>query len=704
MPSPNILSRISRVASLGVEAGWLIAVAVVPLFNLNGLVYDEPRSALFRALVLVMLALHLIARLQSNSHTSLLASARRGANVFLRNTWPLFLVAASLILSTLTSISPVDSVWGSFFRGQGVYLALLQIIWVILIVTYLRSPAQRRRLLLAIVIGGTLTAITAIVEPFVFGENWLTWRPGGTQGNPIFLSGYLIMVLPFMLAALVEPWARKKIARTSLIVAVIFQLAALVLAQSRGPLLGAVAGGLLFAGLLLWQRHRRLLIAGALIGLIGLSVLTIGLNLPGGISSSLSSLPVINRLNFAQDAQTGTGRVRLILWQAVGRVITTWPSVVPAGDVWHFLRPVLGYGLDTAAIVYMQVYPPELGHIEDPSSMWDRAHNEGLDVLTMQGGLGLLAYGVLGLVCARRGLQQWRASESLAQRAWIAAPLAALAAHVVEVQFAFTLTTTGMLAWLCVALLLTRPPALDDGRQGDAQLSDQQQRIKLLVSVAGAIVIIIVALRVDVASIWANALAGEARALDQNQAWQKSIDRYDQAIELIPWQAAYQQFRGEAFYNLARALPADQPELRVKLLEAAERALATARRWLPLDLEVNSNSGVLYAFWSDIDPARLPLAETYYRRAFALAPTAAALRDDLGHVYHNHGRYPEALDQYAAALKIDPKFSAAYFDSGLAYQALGQRVEARQAFQAALQLAPDCEACRTQLQSMNNDQ
>ncbi|HEY4721003.1 MAG TPA: O-antigen ligase family protein, partial [Anaerolineae bacterium] len=343
-----------------------------------------------------------------------------------------------------------------------------------------------------------------------------------TQGNPIFLSGYLITVLPFTLAALFKPWARKKTARTILIVAVSLQLAALVLAQSRGPLLGAVAGGILFTGLLLWQRHRRLLIAGTLIGLIGLS-------LPEGIAPSLSSLPVLNRLNFAQDAQTGTGRVRLILWQAVGRVVTAWPPVVPDGDTWLFLRPVLGYGLDTAAIVYMQIYPPELGHIEDPSSMWDRAHNEGLDVLTMQGGLGLLAYVVLGLVCARRGLQQWRASESLAQRAWIAAPLAALAAHVVEVQFAFTLTTTGMLVWLCVALLLIRPQTTDHRPQIADRALDERQRITILASVVGAIILSIVALRVDVASIWANALAGEARALDQSQAWQKSIDRYDRA-------------------------------------------------------------------------------------------------------------------------------------------------------------------------------
>jgi tetratricopeptide (TPR) repeat protein len=122
---------------------------------------------------------------------------------------------------------------------------------------------------------------------------------------------------------------------------------------------------------------------------------------------------------------------------------------------------------------------------------------------------------------------------------------------------------------------------------------------------------------------------------------------------------------------------------------------------LPLELELYSNSGVLHAYWSDsADPAHLPLAEAFYRRAFALAPNRADLRDALGHVYHNRARYTEALAQYAAAIEIDPQFAAAHFDSGLAFLALGQHEQARAAFQAALRLAPRCAECRDQLDAL----
>lgn len=702
----------SDAATRSVEAGWLIGLAFIPLFNLVGLVYDEPRTALFRAIALTMLALHLIAQMPGSTPTSLLAQSRRGARMFFRQVWPLSLIAASLVLSTVTSISALDSIWGSFFRGQGLYLGLTQIIWALLLIAHLHTPAQRQRLLLAITLGGTLTAVTAILEPALLGADWLTWRPGGTQGNPIFLGGYLVMVIPFTLAALLGHNAgderqglKDKAARLALIAALLVQVVALALSGSRGPWIGALAGAVVFGGLLLWQRQRWIVIAGTLISLIGIGTLVVGLNMAVNAVPALASVPMVNRLNLAQDAQTGTGRVRLVLWQAVGQIVTQWPPVVPDGDAWHFLRPVLGYGLDTAAIVYLRVYPPELAHIEDPGSMWDRAHNETLDVLTMQGALGLLTYLIVGSVCVWRGRQHWRAAKSMSQRVWIAAPLAALAAHVVEAQFAFTLTTTGMLVWLCVAVLLGWPLACEH-RQPIADPTPARltvaRRLKQVAAGTGAIALMIVALRVDVGSIWANALAGEAHALNQHRDWQHSIDRYDQALALAPWQATYYVFRGEVFYNLARALSHDQSALQVQLLEAAERALATARRLIPLDLEVNFNSGVLHAFWADIDPAHLSVAERYYQRTFALAPTNALLRGDLGHVYHNHGRYADALTQYAAALQIDPQFSTAYLDQGLAYVALGQRDAAQQAFQTALQLMPNCTECRIQLQALRH--
>jgi len=83
-----------------------------------------------------------------------------------------------------------------------------------------------------------------------------------------------------------------------------------------------------------------------------------------------------------------------------------------------------------------------LAHIEDPTLIWDRSHNEILDSIVMRGWLGLLAVVLLALAVARRGYRLWPQAPDLVSRAWAAAPLAALLAHAVEVQFAFSTSTT----------------------------------------------------------------------------------------------------------------------------------------------------------------------------------------------------------------------------------------------------------------------
>jgi Flp pilus assembly protein TadD len=455
----------------------------------------------------------------------------------------------------------------------------------------------------------------------------------------------------------------------------------------------------------LWPTHRRLVLAGltALVLLGG--VLLAGLNLGMAPSSRLAQLPYVGRIVELQNPATGTARVRLVLWQAALRVVTAWPEIGLQRDPLHALRPLLGYGPDTASIVYTANYPPELAHIEDPGAVWDRAHNEPLDLLAMYGWLGLVALGVLGVACARRGLALWRAAPDAAGRAWAAAPLAALLAHAVEVQFAFTLTATGLMAWLSVAWLATPPspnplPSPEFGREEGAGGRGEGLRWRIYAA-TGALLLTLAAVRLEGGLLWADTLVARAGALDQAGQWQESLALYNRALMLIPWQATTHQFRGEALYNLARALPDEQAALKADLLAAADRSLARARQLEPLELEYYSNAGILHAYWSDtLDPAHLETAVAFYEQAFRLAPTRAELGTDLGHVYHNHGLYEEALAQYRAALEIDPRFAQAYYGSGLAWQALGRRDLARQAFRAALDLAPECNACREALEEL----
>ncbi|MEA3397400.1 MAG: tetratricopeptide repeat protein, partial [Chloroflexota bacterium] len=682
-----------------------------------GFNYELPKVALFRGLTLLMAAASLLAYA--------VGGVSRGAAIsrWLRRplAWPVLLVAGAVLLSTLTSLAPLVSLWGSYQRQQGAYLLLSFILWTLLVAVHLRTPAQRRRLVTAIVVAGSLVALTPFAEAIRWHENPFTWRPGGALGNPIFLGAYLIMVIPFTLAkvthslgkVLCKPRPRRfPVSLRGLLpwgVMLALQLLALLVTQSRGPWVGALAGLVLFAALVLWPTHRRLVLSGLVVAGVLMGTLVAGLNFGVVPAERLSQLPYMRRVVAAADMTGGTVRVRLVLWQAAGEVVTTWPEVGLEPDRLHGLRPLVGYGPDTAAIVYTAAYPPELAHIEDPSAIWDRAHNETLDLLTMQGWLGLAAYLVLGLACARRGLALWRDARGPVERAWVAAPLAALVAHAVETQFAFSLTATGMMAWLCLAWLAassSTPVACGDAHSlspdwGEGRREGESRRWRVYAAV-GALLLVLVVARVEGGLLWADTLVARARALDRAGQWKESIELYDRALALIPWQATWHQFRAESFYNLACVLPERETDLKAELLEAADRSLTRARHLEPLELEHYSNSGVLHAYWSDVvDPAHLGTAITFYQQAFRLAPTRAELRADLGHTYHNHGLYEKALEQYRAALEIDPQFAAAYYDSGLAWLALDRPDLAQEAFSAALELAPDCNMCWEALQALD---
>ena len=648
--------------------------------------YELPKVVVLRALILLTFAITLLAR-DNFTHFSFADWLRRPLIK------PILGLACVTFFSTLVSLNPLTSLLGGYHRQQGLYLALLLILWALLLAKQLRRRAARRCLSNALIGGGTLVALTPFLESLYWQENAFTWRPGGSLGNPIFLSAYLIMILPFTLARLLIATGRKR-HQFVLIGALILQLLAVLITQSRGPWVGLLAGGILFMVLLLWPHHRRLMSGGIIGGLLLVLILLVGLQAEVVPLRDLAQLPYVNRLTRATDLSRGTTRVRIVLWETALKVVRTWPVLGLNSDRWQALRPLLGYGPDTAGYAYTAAYPPELARIEDPGAIWDRAHNEVLDILTMRGWLGVAAVAALNVAVARRGYRLWRASTSWEQRVWIAAPLSALLAHAVEVQFAFTLTVTAMLTWFCLGWLtaLGNTPARRSAVPASAQIWRP---------VAGvtAGLLILVAVRMEGGALWADTLAGQARQLSGERRWEKSLSHYERALALMPWYAPYHQFRGETLFNLGRALPAEEQSLKGELFAAADRGLARARALNPLEVEYYSNAGILHATWAEFAPAHFEQAVLYYEQALQLAPRVRLLVE-LGHIYHKFQHYEKALAQYAAAVDLDPRHSPAYYGQGLAWQSLGERAKARAAFARAWELDSNCSACKEALNAL----
>jgi len=270
-----------------IEAGWLAALILVPVFfNIySARTFEPDKLTLMRSITLVMILAWLIKLAETGIGTALSdggseipdetsgAGTRQGVRKVLDI--PLFLPTALLVLvyviSTVFSISPNVALWGSYQRMQGTYTTLSYIVIFVLMATHLRTRAQVDRLVTTIILSSLPVGLYGIVQHY--GLDPLPWagdvtkRVASNMGNAIFVASYLIMVIPLILARLLDSMAtilndeEASWGHTVLAAVYIFILAVdvitVIFSQSRGPLLGLLAGLFFFVFLGLLALYRR---------------------------------------------------------------------------------------------------------------------------------------------------------------------------------------------------------------------------------------------------------------------------------------------------------------------------------------------------------------------------------------------------------------------------------------------------------------
>lgn len=499
-------TRLSVFCDKIIEAGWLAAAVAVPLFfNIySARTFEPDKITLLRSLVSIMVLAWIISvveRAASNAGNG--SSSLSLADRFRR--WsknPLFLPTALLVLayviSTIFSISPRVSLWGSYQRMQGTYSALSYIVVFALMAGHLRTREQVDRLVTTIIIASIPVGLYGIIQHY--GLDPLPWagdvtsRVAANMGNAIFVASYLIMIVPLTLSRLIESMAAiikeehaswgHTILAALYIFAVAVQMIAILFSQSRGPMLGLLGAGFVMgllvililrqldgnparlslveisksivfigllglaggvgggAGYLLGLGLQKLLLAsnyqleglsllgaafGGGLGYFGLytymaaaekgwrwlwvswfgtAILAIlfvlTLNLRGtGFDSYLDPIrqvPYISRLGQITGTESGTGKVRVLIWDAAMKLVAPHkplgiPGDTVAGqDKFNFVRPLIGYGPESMFNAFAFVYPPDLAYVEARGSSADRAHNETMDSLVITGVLGFLAF------------------------------------------------------------------------------------------------------------------------------------------------------------------------------------------------------------------------------------------------------------------------------------------------------------------------
>lgn len=437
------------------EAGWLLAVIVAPLFfNVySSRVFEPDKLTLVRSIALVMVAAWLVKVIDGSawegtrSRAPVADSANEEVTPNQASLWqrlsavplvvPTILLVASYLLSTILSIAPEISLWGSYMRLQGTYTTYSYIVIFFLMLGSLRHQEQVDRLCSTVILTSLPIALYGILQHY--GLDSLPWsgevteRVASNMGNSIFVAAYLIMTVPLTLVRLLNSFSALLNEQEGTISDALLagcytfvmtvQLICIFFTQSRGPWLGLLGGLYVFVlvvlislrrsitdqsplntrdvgravtfalgsiplavvpayiGAVVLKRGRRWLWLSWVIHTLLVAAFLIVLNLPNTPLSSLRSMPYVGRLGQVFELESGTGKVRALIWEGAVQLITASP-----------VRALVGYGPETMHVAYNPYYPPELAYYEARNASPDRSHNETFDALVIGGAVGFVAY------------------------------------------------------------------------------------------------------------------------------------------------------------------------------------------------------------------------------------------------------------------------------------------------------------------------
>lgn len=704
------------------ELCWLLlALATPSLFNPSSLrVFEPEKIAFVRTVVLAMVALWVVRHLLGST-----LGAWRGlpsrliAVPFLP---PVAALMLAYLLSALVSELPAVGLLGSYRRQFGVLTHLSYAALFLMVAIHLRTPRQPHRLLVAIALGSLVPALYALAQHL--GLDPISWsldhsrRVVGTLGQPTYLGDYLAALLPATLY-LVATSSRWRVPASALLA---LQAAALVLSQSRGPLVGAAVGALVVVATLPWGRRAaaRLRLRWWLaMGFAGLSLVVV-INLPGTEANRLArSVPYLERLATLADLESGSGGVRSLIWQTV-------PALVAE-------RPLLGHGPEMMGYAFERHYPPALAYAENRTASADHAHNLLLQQLVSTGLLGLAVLLWLLADLGRRaplilrpspppGWDGGTASSSPEGKGAGeagpggpgAAALGGLAALLVQGMVGVQSASAWLLFWLYLALLAALLRAVGsanpaDGedaaatgrpRAGSASSRREKPRRRpqstpvpggrSLPMVLGAGLVAAMALlmvvRLNLQPLLADVVAAEGEFLASRSRFEEAHGAFHRALELSP-QAEYHLRLGQAATRAAEGAPLAAAQA---WLQRGEAALREAERLDPLDLDVALAQGRLYQTRGSLlaGAAELESAQRSFERALRLSPRRAYVRNRYGALLALQGDHRGALEQYAVSLELDPGYAATHGFLADSLVALGRLEEALEAYRRASRLDP----------------
>jgi O-antigen ligase/tetratricopeptide (TPR) repeat protein len=291
--------------------------------------------------------------------------------------WALVAFIAAALLSALFSPASAHSLYGDFERMGGVWS------WVHLALFFLLLRTLRDRewiwVLNAALVVSLFVSVSAGIEHRQLAQAAaLSVKMIGPSSSTIGNSGLLAAYLLFGLGVAGYLASTNVRFRLLYLAAGGANLLGLIYAENRssiiGVVLGAVAGSIIF-GTLHKKTNRRWLAPAAAMTLLAIIIVILAEIRTFPTSGVTRTAPAVLR-RLASTSLVGGDESRTMQWRA---------AIEGFKD-----RPLVGYGIDNHDLVWSAHFNPNIYRID--TDVYDRTHNQYLELLATTGALGALTF------------------------------------------------------------------------------------------------------------------------------------------------------------------------------------------------------------------------------------------------------------------------------------------------------------------------
>lgn len=576
-----------------------------------------------------------------------------------------------VIISTFMSIHLPTAVFGKYKRYEGLLTFLNYGTLYFLALQTFTNAKRLSKLGTAITLGGAVVALYGVAQ--YMGHDPLPWaklpfearRAFSTFGNPDLLAGFLVILMPIVVAEFLRTKRIKdrtgRILYEAFIAACyIISLASFVFAQTRGAWLAGFVALIVFFVIAFGAMRKNPRKTFILIGITVLAVVVAVIynNLSGG------GFNIFERIQSAAQFDQGSAGSRLEIWKAGEQVIKA--------------RPVFGWGPDTFRLTSQRYETLKYAKMGGGMTVADNAHNY---VIQLAAGVGIPAalimvvfLAIVIFISAKRTL---KLPED--ERFVHAGLTTAVLGYCVHLLFGISISGSTSVFWIIVGALVATSASVRT-----LQVTSRATGSTALKAAMGALVLIsLVSAYYGMRMFRADQYYAQAIQSENSGDFQGAMSAYNQAIALYPNGIYYDN------YGLFLERVGVEQQNR-EMINRAVNVYREGKDWEPYDMDhyVSLAGALARLATSRNDQVLNDAVDTLKYAIKEVRPNSMPAHLLLGNIYLFQGKYKDAISALKFAYDIQPQEIQNVQLLAKAYEDIGNKKQAKLYYEKALALQP----------------